>query len=92
MADKVIIDEQALIATKNAINTYLESFMEYLDNAIASIEKNHASWDDEDFDDLINMVDEVKNRFLQIDGEARVLVTRIDNKIEAIQSLRRLKI
>jgi len=92
MADKVIIDEHALIATQNAINTYLDSFLEYLDNAIASIEKNHASWDDEDFDDLIKLVEEVKNRFLLIDEDARILITRIDNKVAAIQSLRRLKI
>lgn len=92
MADTVIIDEKALVATKKAINTYLDSFIEFLDNAIASIEKSHASWDDEDFDDLMNLVDEVKNRFLLIDEDARLLITRIDNKVEAIQSLRRLKI
>ncbi len=92
MGNTVIIDEQALLNTQKAIGEYLEDFMTYLDQTIASIEKNQSQWDDEDFEDLVNLVEEIKNRFLQLDTEGKSLISRIDQKLDAIYTLHHMKI
>lgn len=89
---EVIINEHALLEVSLCIKNYAVSLKTAIESAISKIKSNQADWADEDYNDLINVV----NALLQnVDGMGKAinqLVVRIDNKLRAIQSLYSIKI
>lgn len=90
--DEVIIDEQALAAVSNTIETYIKNYRENFESGIRKLKVNSEDWNDEDFNSLLSAISFFKADIDTIDLEITRLKTRINAKIEAIHALHNMKI
>ncbi|MBR2296052.1 MAG: hypothetical protein IKA43_01440 [Clostridia bacterium] len=92
MSDQVIIDEQALEATASSISTYTQGIKEALNEVIKHIQSNNGDWNDEDYENLLSAISSFMADVDTIESGASEIISRVNEKIEAIHRLRNIRI
>lgn len=90
--NEVIIDEQALSDVSNSLIVYVNEYRKMLETSIRNIKLNSDNWNDEDFNALLSAINSFMADIEMLEDEAKQLVVKIDNKINAIHELHSMKI
>lgn len=92
MADRVIVDQEALENVRDIIIQYFNSSKEIIEDAIKKISLQSEEWNDEDYSRLLSAIKSFLTRSENLAENSKEMLSAIDGKIKQIEILRNKKI
>ncbi len=91
-ADTLNINLDSLIEVKTNLETYLSNQEPLLEKLTKKIESVNNEWKDEDYDNLVQVLNQINSKFNNEFLEINKLINVINEKLAMIQELSQIKI
>lgn len=92
MADRIIVDQEALETVRNIVIQYFNNSKEIIEDALKKISLQSEEWNDEDYSKLLSAIKSFLVRSDEMAENSKEMLAAIDGKIKQIEILRNKKI